>query len=403
MLIPEIAVFLNVYEGASTTNTLRNSIPMNEIQGQSFQPFVSAPLKVGFQGSCVRSQDGLIPMLELNKRRGLSGRLLILAGQRISWSPTLIAGELWRLITNIDMLREILGLLRLRPFNEIVQDNPGLAFKYVIPNYLARGFTVTERASCFLHHHRRMYAALPERVLRQVLQGDVTFYEISDGSNCFAMTIGLPRPPFDKEGELSLSLKVDGKTIFNLSFIIIPGWVVKSKVAEILLITRLQGTQGCLPQFKLVRKGLQEYSPRKLLLAALQGIADAFGIGELEAVCAANQRSYGRTRTAIFESGYDDFFAKAGMVKTAAGFYSSPVPIEGRPLALFKGRNRTRARKRRAIRQQIQSACTAFLLGAADRAVHSTSGEVNPTPAQRALESRLSPISCPTPDSNLTL
>ena len=196
---------------------------------------------------------------------------------------------------------------------------------------------------------------------------------------------------------------MDGKNVFNLSFTIVPGWVVKSEAAEILLITRLQGTKGSRPQIKLARKAFHEFFPRKLLLAALQGIADAFGIGELEAVCATNQRAYTKKCAATFKSGYDDFFAEMGMVKTAAGFYSTPIPIEGRPLASFKRRNRSRARKRRAIRQQIQSACAAFLLEAVDRAAHSSFGAVNSTPVPGAVESRLSPISCPTPDYNDSL
>jgi hypothetical protein len=212
------------------------------------------------------------------------------------------------------------------------------------------------------------------------------------------LTIGLPEPIDLLEGELSLDLRVDGKKVFNLSFTIVPGSVVKSEAAEILLITRLQGTCGSRPQIRLARKAFHEFFPSKLLLAALQGIADAFGIGELEAVCATNQRAYTKESAAILKSAYDVFFANLGMVKTVAGFYSSPIPIEGRPLASFKGRNRSRARKRRAIRQQIQSACAAFLLAAADRAANPSSGAVNSTPVPGALESRASPVSCPIPD-----
>jgi uncharacterized protein VirK/YbjX len=215
--------------------------------------------------------------------------------------------------------------------------------------------------------------------------------------------MGLPETIGDREGELSLDLQVDGRKVFNLSFTIVPGWVVKSEIAEILLITRLQGTLGSRSQIKLARKAFHEFFPRKLLLTALQGIADAFGIGELEAVCAAYQRSCGRTSTAILESGYDDFFAKAGMVKTSAGFYSCPIPFEAKPLALFKGRNRSRARKSRAVRQQIQSACTAFLLGTADRPANSSSsGAVCSVPVPGASESQPITISCSTANCNLT-
>jgi uncharacterized protein VirK/YbjX len=362
MLNAQTAAFLNVYESANAARMMRRSIPMSEIQSRSFQPSVNVPLKVGFQSSCVTPDDDLIPGRKLDERHGFLRWMFLLVRKKHSWSPVLIAAELWRFLINIGKYREIFRLLRLEPFAEIAQDNPGFSLKYLVPDYLARGFTGTECVCCFLHHYRRIHAALPENALRQVLQGNITLYEIAEGGNRFAFTMGLPERNIDKEGELSLDLRVDGTKIFNLCFTIVPGWVLKSEAPEALLISRLQGTPGCRSQINAARKALNDYSPRSLLLAALQGIADALGVNEIEAVSAKNQKSYIKGCPAIFKNGYDGFFTKAGMVETSVGFYSSPIPIEGKPLALFKGRARLRARKRRANRQQIRAACADFLL-----------------------------------------
>jgi len=377
---------------------------MGEIQGQSFQPSANAPIRGAFRLFRITShEDPLQPGTLDDFLRPLRW-LLKVAGQRISWSPTLIAGELWRLITNIGAQREILRLFKLRPLAYIAETSPRLAFKFLIPDYLSLGFTAAERASCLLHHYRYiMHTAVPESVLQIILQGEVTLKEISEGGNYFAFTLGLSRPPFDKEGELSLDLRVHGKSVYNLTFTIVPDWVVKSEVAEVLLITRLQGTRGCNTQIKLARKAFHEHSIRTLLLAALQGIADAFGIRGIAAVCATNQISYRKDNAAILQCSYDTFFAKLGMATTTTGFYSCPIPIEGRPLASFQGRNRSRARKRRAMRQEIQSACAACLLGAPYLAADSSSSAVNSTSVQRVLESRTSQISGPIQDDNLTL
>jgi uncharacterized protein VirK/YbjX len=248
-----------------------------------------------------------------------------------------------------------------------------------------------------------MHAALPEDVLRNILLGDVTFHKTSDGDNCFALTMGLARPHVDKEGEMSLNLEVNGKKVFSLCFTIVPGSVVQSAATEVLLITRLQGTPRCNSQLKLARKALHDYSPRGLLLAALQGVADAFEIGEIEAVCATRQAAYAKETSDLLKSGYDDFFARQGMVKTPAGFYSSSIPVEGKPLTSFKARDRSKARKRRAMRKQIQSACATFLSGAADRAADSSPGAECLAPVSRVVESESSLVSGPTPDYNLTL
>ena len=135
---------------------------------------------------------------------------------------------------------------------------------------------------------------------------------------------------------------------------------------------------------RLLRRGLYEYSPRKLLLAALQGVADVFGVGELEAVSAANQRSFGKCCDFMLRSGYDNFFANLGMTRTDAGFYSCSTPMKDRPLASYTARNRRRAKKRRAIRQQIRSDCIAFLLGVVDRSAHIQSCTENLNPVQHS-------------------
>lgn len=377
---------------------------MSEIRSQWHQRFFGASHKADFQASDIEYEGSRAAPRERSRCFGALRWLFLLVRQKGSWSPASIAIELWRFLTNVGSYREIRKLLKLRPIDEIAQNDPGFAFKYVVPTYLTRGFTAAERVSCFLHHYRRMHATLPENILRQILLGDVTLHEISNGVNRFALVMGLPGQRGHLEGELSLDLRVDGKKVFNLSFTIVPGWVVKSEVAEILLITRLQGTLGSRPEIRLARKFFHEFFPGKLLLAALQGIAAAFGIGELDAVCATNQTYYVKEYASRFQSAYDDFFAEVGMVKTAGGFFSSPIPIEGRPLASFRGRNRSRARKRRAMRQEIQSACAAFLLEAADRAAHSFFGAVNstPGPGSRRTNSRPQTLSHTGPQGSLT-
>ena len=330
----------------------------------------------------IACNDNLGERRELGRRLRLLRWLLVLLQEKHSWSPALLTFEFCRFLLGIGECRELIRLLNHRPFAEVVRNSLGFAFKYLVPNYLMRGTTGAECISCFLHHYRRMHSALPEHALRQIMRGDATFYEVSNGGNCFSLTIGLSTPPFDKEGELTLGLQVNGKTIFSMSFTIVPGWVVKSDSQEVLLISRLQGTLGCRPQMKLVRKYLYEYSPRRLLLAAVQGVADIFEVNQMVAVCADNQRSLKVGLSEILKKAYDDFFAKQGMVRTSAGFYSGPLSNEGKPLTSYQGRARARARKRRKMRQQIQSACTAFLLRATDHVVGTSSSDQKSLPLE---------------------
>jgi uncharacterized protein VirK/YbjX len=254
---------------------------------------------------------------------------------------------------------EVHRLLELPPFTEHAQSNPRFALKYLTRDFLLRGLTVGERAACFVHHYRRLRAELPEHLLLQTLRGDVVLHEIAEGPDRFTLTMGLPKS-LDKEGEMSINLLVDGKIVFLLSFALVPGWVVKSEAEEVLLISHLQGTKGAYRQIHLATKSLHEVAPGAILLAAVQGVATAWGIGQIAAVCAVRQTCYTEDLAATFKSNYDDFFAELGMVRNSAGFYLRAVPMESKPLARIKQGHKLRTKEKRAFKQRIQLACAVF-------------------------------------------
>jgi uncharacterized protein VirK/YbjX len=267
---------------------------------------------------------------------------------------------MWRGFTHIRTHREVLRfLLRFPPFTEFVFSNPSFAFKYLTQNYLVRGFTIAERAACFLYHYNRLHSALPDNLLRRTLQEEVTIHEIPEGANRFVLTMDASRPSF-KEGELSLHLRVDGEIVFVLSFTIVPGWVVKSQAAEILLISRLQGVKGAYSPIIDATRTLHDVAPGALLFAALQGFADALGIGEIAAVSGVRQSYFSEDDAAVFKEAYDDFFAELGIPKSAAGFYCIPLPLQEKSLTFVKHGHKIRTREKRAFKQQIQLGCAGF-------------------------------------------
>jgi uncharacterized protein VirK/YbjX len=291
----------------------------------------------------------------------LPAQVSIPARQSGIWSPVMLGGILWRGFTHIRTHREVLRfLLRFPPYTEFVIGNPSFACKYLTQNYLVRGFTVAERAACFLYHYKRLLSALPDSLLRRTLREDIAIHEIPEGANRFVLTMGMSRPSY-KEGELSLHLQVDGEIVFVLSFTIIPGWVVKSQAEEILLITRLQGIKGAYPPISYATKTLHDVAPGALLFAALQGIAHAFGIGEIMAVSGVMQSYYSEDAAAAFKEAYDDFFTERGIPKSAAGFFRIPLPFSEKPLALIKHGHKIRTREKRAFKQQIKLACASFI------------------------------------------
>jgi hypothetical protein len=206
-----------------------------------------------------------------------------------------------------------------------------------------------------------MHAVLPEGMLREILLADVTVHEIVEADHRFALTIGLTRTrDCDKEGEWSINLLVDGEIVFVLSFTIVPGWTIKATAPEVVLISRLQGISGRYSQIKLATRTLVDVAPGALLLAALQGIAMALGIGELASVSATDQTLYCKEHDAVFRSAYDEFFAELGIAKNSAGFFLSSVPIAEKPMSLIKQGHKLRTRAKRAFKREIMWAGAEF-------------------------------------------
>ncbi len=297
--------------------------------------------------------------------RTASSPKYIVAQGREPFSLVRFGVVLWRGLTHLRTYREVLRLiLGVSPFQEILQNNPRFAYKYLTDDYLARGFSVSESAASFMHHYRRLHALLPDSLLRQILQEEVTLYVIPERGDRFALTLGLSRP-YDNEGEVTLRLRVDGEIVFVLSFTIVPGWVVESQAAETCLITRLQGIKGCFRQIGDATRAMHDVAPARLLLAALQGVADAFGIGTVAAVPAERQTSYTMDCALAFKEAYDDLFTELGLTKSKTGFFSSALPIEQKPLTSIKRGHRVRAKKKRAFKQQVQLACADFFKNSA--------------------------------------
>jgi uncharacterized protein VirK/YbjX len=273
-------------------------------------------------------------------------------------SPQRFVRVLGRLSTSLFTQLRPLELLRIGAIARFVGSNPRFLFKHLPPHYLIRGLAAPARTACFLHHYKRLHAALPENLMRRMLEEDVPVFELGEGGRQFAITMGRSRQidhsrHVDHEGELSLNLLVDASHVFVLSFTIAPGWVVGAPVAEVLMITRVQGALGVFEKISQAAKAMHGIPPEMLLMAALHGVAEAFAIPVMAGVSAVRHLCYDEEDEAIFKKSYDDLFARIGAVRNAADFYMAAFPLPEKPMALVKRGQKTRSRARRAFRQRV--------------------------------------------------
>jgi uncharacterized protein VirK/YbjX len=271
-----------------------------------------------------------------------------------------MATILWGASSNLSRQFEIFKILSLPAFTGLVRVDPIFPFKYLTRNYLARGLTVAERASCFAHHYRQLNARFPADLLHQVLSREATVFELSESGILFKINLGLSREDV-REGELFLHLQVDGVVVFVLQFTIVPGRVVGSEAADVVLISRLQGTKGCYKQIHLATKTFREVAPAALLLAALQGIAEALGIREMAGVCATSQFSYSEECARSLTEAYDNFFLELGATKATDYFFTSPIPMKDKPLSMVNNGHKARTEKKRAFKLRIAADVCRFL------------------------------------------
>jgi uncharacterized protein VirK/YbjX len=300
---------------------------------------------LALRGSAPGSGTGKLALLD-------SSLKLASQGHRFYLSPARFARLLWAFATNIVRQLEIFRILALPTFTSLLRLEPIFPFKHLTRGYLVRGLSSTERAASFVHHYRRLNAIFPSSILRKILYKDSTLLKKQVDGHLFSVRFGLARKEV-REGELALALLVDGLTVYLLQFTIVPGWVVKSPAADVLLVSRLQGMKGCYSQVRLATKAFLDVAPPALLLASLHGIAKACAIDEMAGISAASQFSYVDDCADSFRAAYDDFWIELGAKRISASFFASPIPPQEKSLDTVTNGHKSRTRKKRAFKQQI--------------------------------------------------
>jgi uncharacterized protein VirK/YbjX len=275
-----------------------------------------------------------------------------LTAQKKTWSSLTMLGVLWRIAANPRRHRTVLNMRWNSVYSEHLERDPRFLFKYLTHDYMARSMSVQARAACFVHHYRRLYTELPDGMLRRVLLDEVPLLEMPDAGCWFSITMGLSKP-WDKEGELSLNMRVNGQLAYVLSFSVVPGWVVGSMAPEVMLIGRLQGERGGKQLIAMASKSMCDVAPAAALLAALEGVGEALGVYAVASVRAEDQTSYREFFRENFLSAYDNFFAALAVPLNEKGFFLTSIPVPEKPMSAIKRGHKIRTKAKREFKRRI--------------------------------------------------
>jgi uncharacterized protein VirK/YbjX len=255
--------------------------------------------------------------------------------------------------TNLPRQREIFRLLALPLFSARVQTDPGFPFKFLSTRYLCRGLPTRARAASLVHHFQFLEAHLPGSLLHQRQPLAMTVFKKREGDSLYTVQLDFPAEDSIYEGESRLGMLVDGVLVYCLQFSIVPGWVVQSTERDVVFVLRLQGVKGLYEQIRTATRALEDVAPPALLMAALQGIASAWGVREMAGICARSQYCYRESAASLYTQTYDDFFAAIGATRVTSDFFRGPLPLPVKALDRIKNGHKSRTQKKRAFKLQI--------------------------------------------------
>jgi uncharacterized protein VirK/YbjX len=288
---------------------------------------------------------------------------LYMARQKFYWSPQRLGRIAWSIASNLHQHIEILRIFSRPAFKSLVLLDPVFPFRHLSTWYLIPGLTANERSASVIHHYRILTSRISSRVLRRYGHGEIQVLEHWKNDTRFSVALGPPAKNSIWEGESVLQLSVDRVPVYRLQFTIVPGWVLHSEEPDVFVVQRLQGVKGCFDQISNATKAFGDIAPPALLIAVLQGMAEAWDIHQMACISAKTQysRNFNESSSALFKQAYDDFFLQLGATRVCNDFFSLPLPLEEKPLDLIGNGHKARTRKKRALRQEIANrACQAI-------------------------------------------
>jgi hypothetical protein len=202
-----------------------------------------------------------------------------------------------------------------------------------------------------MHHYSYLHEHFGDEFLRRVLVDHVVLWEKSAESHRYDIALGSSLAIYN-EGELSLIFRVDGVSVFILSFSFVPGRILGFQAQNALLITRLQGIKGHFAEIRDATKTLDEVDPPAVLIAALQGIGAALEL-ECMAGVTADGQVWNENDGSQFVTAYDEFWNSLGASRSGAHFFHLPIPLAEKPLELVKQKHRHRTKLKREFKKQI--------------------------------------------------
>jgi uncharacterized protein VirK/YbjX len=230
---------------------------------------------------------------------------------------------------------------------------PRLAYKW-LGKSLSLGFSARTRLRIGLSHYLYLRDRAPQHLLGRLFESPKLLWEEVIDTRRFRVVLSFPRPD-DQEGDLALSLEMDGLPVCTTSFVFCQGSLLGLDAGMVIFVARMQGG-GRFDQVREATQTCMDIAPADLLMAALGGLAAAFGVRTLVGVRTIDQVSRVLKVGAPPFFDYDGFWASYGSTRTADGLHLMALPYPEKALDLIRSKHRGRTRRKREFRSRLAAA-----------------------------------------------
>ena len=244
-------------------------------------------------------------------------------------------------------LLETAGVLDRRHFYR------GMRYRYLRRYYLGGGFAIADRLQVAIEHYEYVGRHFQQGFLTACRRHGLVLWSQTQDELKLNIVLRFPYA-YNYDGDLCLSLDVNGESVYVMTFSIAPGEVVRAAESRVLLISAIQGIAGRIEQIRRVTELFNNVAPTHMLLMAAEALSAALGIqamvGMGQSHMVAPPGEQGRSQ---FD--YDAFWGAMAGNTDSGDFYRMPLPFADKPIELIAAKHRSRARKRRELRDTLRN------------------------------------------------
>ena len=236
-------------------------------------------------------------------------------------------------------------------FRDAVKDQPGIPYKYV-GSYLARFFSTEERLRILTNHFQFFQDRFGVPSNRIFPSHGLTVWSKTVGTDLFSISMSLPDRAF-MEGDMGLVFSMNESVLHTMSFSFVPGEMLGVASPQAIFIGGSQGGRAEPGMHRHAAKSNGEICPADMLLLALRALARALGVGDLVGVSCKDHSARDITDApSDYQSAYDNFWQTNGGEHGERGYRMSAA-ISDKPITLAASSHRSRARRKRARKQEL--------------------------------------------------